>query len=63
MLARFARVALAVLSLGLLLRGVQTGEPFVPSWIRNDPAAKTVAMEIVADWNQVARSATPKHDR
>jgi hypothetical protein len=57
MLARFARVSLAVLSLGLLLGGVQAGEPFVPSWIRNDPAAKTVAMEIVADWNQVARYA------
>ena len=27
------------------------------SCIKNDPATKTVAMEIVADWNQVARYA------
>lgn len=31
------------------------GEPFVPSWIKNDPAAKTISMEIVADWNQIER--------
>jgi len=43
--------------LGLFLGVAQAAEPFVPSWIRNDPAAKTVAMEIVADWNQVARYA------
>ena len=55
MLARFARLALIALTLGLLPEGVQAGQPFVPSWVKNDPAAKTVAMEIVADWSQVAR--------
>jgi hypothetical protein len=51
-----ARVLVA-LGLGLFPAIAQAGQPFVPSWIRNDPAAKTVAMEIVADWNQVARYA------
>jgi hypothetical protein len=57
MLVRFARFALVVLTLGLAPGSVHAGEPFVPSWIKNDPAAKTVKMEIVADWNQVARYA------
>jgi hypothetical protein len=53
--SRFIRLSRAVLILGLFFEGARAGEPFVPSWIRNDPASKTVAMEIVADWNQVAR--------
>jgi len=57
MVARVVRLAPVVLTFGLLTRVAEAGEPFVPSWIRNDPAAKTVAMEIVADWNQVARYA------
>ena len=57
MLARFARLALVALTSGLFPGVARAGEPFVPSWIKNDPAAKTVAMDIVADWNQVARYA------
>jgi hypothetical protein len=57
MSARFARLPLAALAFGLPAAVAQAGEPFVPSWIRNDPAAKIVAMEIVADWGQVARYA------
>jgi hypothetical protein len=51
MLTGFARLALVVLTLGLFPGVARAGEPSVPSWIRNYPAAKTVAMEIVADWN------------
>lgn len=51
----FTRLVLLVLALGSLPRSVLAGEPFVPSWIKNDPEAKTVAIEIVADWNQVER--------
>jgi hypothetical protein len=58
MLAHFARLPLVTLTFGLLLRGAQAGETFVPSWIKNDPAAKAVTMEIVADWSLVARYAT-----
>jgi hypothetical protein len=54
-MARFAQLALLVFALGLLPGIGLAGEPFVPSWIKNDPAARTVAMEIVADWNQVER--------
>ncbi len=57
MVTRFARLALVASTLGLLPGIALSGEPFVPSWIKNDPAAKTVVMEIVADWNQVARYA------
>jgi hypothetical protein len=57
MVARFARPVLVALTLGIFPGVTLAGEPFVPSWIKNDPAAKTVAMEIVADWNQVARYA------
>ncbi len=57
MLARFARLAPVAVTLGLLPGVVEAGEPFVPSWIKNDPTAKSVAMEIVADWYQVARYA------
>ncbi|TXR49434.1 sulfocyanin-like copper-binding protein [Phyllobacterium endophyticum] len=46
---------LAFVVLGLLPGIAQAAEPFVPSWIKNVPAAKTVAIEIVADWNQVER--------
>lgn len=44
-------------TLGMLLGVAQAGEAFVPSWIRNDPATRTLMMEAVADWNQVARFA------
>jgi hypothetical protein len=57
MLVRLARLSLIALTLGLFSGVAQAGQPFVPSWIKNDPAAKAVAMEIVADWNQVARYA------
>jgi hypothetical protein len=46
---------LAFIVLGLLPGIALAAEPFVPSWIKNVPAAKTVAIEIVADWNQVER--------
>ncbi|MES0032964.1 hypothetical protein [Mesorhizobium sp. M0040] len=52
-MARFAHLAL--LAFGLLPGIALAGKLFVPSWIKNDPAAKTVAIEIVADWNQVER--------
>jgi hypothetical protein len=42
---------LAFVVLGLLPGIALAAEPFVPSWIKNLPAAKTVAIEIVADWN------------
>ncbi|RWM75179.1 MAG: hypothetical protein E5X83_08975 [Mesorhizobium sp.] len=54
-MARFAHLAYLAVTLGLLPGIALAGEPFVPSWIKNDPAAKTVAIEIVADWNQVER--------
>jgi hypothetical protein len=57
MLMRFARLAFVAFTFGLSPESAQAGEPFVPSWIKNDSAAKTVKMEIVADWNQVARYA------
>src|SRR5215213_9211707 len=57
MSARSLALISVVLALGLPLETARAGDPFVPSWIRNDPAAKTVTMEIVADWNQVARYA------
>lgn len=53
-MARFAPLVLLVFA-GLLPGVGLAGEPFVPSWIKNDPAARTVAIEIVADWNQVER--------
>ncbi|TIW73210.1 MAG: hypothetical protein E5V58_11795, partial [Mesorhizobium sp.] len=53
-MARFAHLAL-VFALGLSPGIALAGEPFVPSWIKNDPAAKKVAIEIVADWNQIER--------
>jgi hypothetical protein len=53
-MARFAQLALLVFTLGLPGIGL-AGEPFVPSRIKSDPAARTVAIEIVADWNQVER--------
>lgn len=53
-MARFAPLVLLVFA-GLLPGVGLAGEPFVPSWIKNDTAARTVATEIVADWNQVER--------
>jgi hypothetical protein len=49
------QIAFVALALTLLPRLAIAGDPFVPSWIKNDPAGKTAAIEIVADWNQVAR--------
>lgn len=54
-MVRLTRLVLLALALGSLPGISMAGEPFVPSWIKNDPAAKTVAIEIVADWNQVER--------
>ena len=55
-MAHLARVAL--FAFAMLLHGIaRAGEPFVPSWIRNDTASKTVSIEIVADWGVVARYA------
>jgi hypothetical protein len=42
------------LALGLLLLaplGTRAGEPFVPSWITNDPANRAVTIDLVAGWN------------
>ena len=54
-MVRLTRLVLLALALGGLPGISMAGEPFVPSWIKNDPATKTVAIEIVADWNQVER--------
>lgn len=54
-MVRFLRLVLLALALGSLPGILLAGEPFHPSWIKNDPTAKTVAIEIVADWNQVER--------
>ncbi|MCK3779692.1 hypothetical protein MZK49_23635 [Ensifer sesbaniae] len=54
-MVRFTRLALLAFGLGSLPGLVSAGEPFVPSWIKNDPTANTVAIEIIADWNQVER--------
>ena len=54
-MVRFTRLVLLALALGILPGIVLAGEPFVPSWIKNDPTLKTVTIEIVADWNQVER--------
>jgi hypothetical protein len=52
---RFTRLFAMTIALALLPARLLAGEPFVPSWIKNDPANRTVEMEIVADWNQIAR--------
>ncbi|WP_457578692.1 sulfocyanin-like copper-binding protein [Ensifer adhaerens] len=54
-MVRFTYLAVLVLALGSMSGIALAGEPFVPSWIKNNPTAKTVAIEIVADWNQVER--------
>lgn len=55
MLARLALYSVAAATLASLSGAALAGQPFVPSWIKNDPAAKTVAIEVVADWNQIER--------
>jgi hypothetical protein len=35
----------------------QAGEPFVPSWIKNDRSARSVRIELAADWNEHLRFA------
>jgi hypothetical protein len=40
-LARFARLALVALTLELSIGASQADEPFIPSWIKNDPARAT----------------------
>ena len=55
MLARLARLAIAALALGSLPGIALAGQPFVASWIKNDPGARTTTIEIVADWNQIDR--------
>jgi hypothetical protein len=35
--------------LGLPLGDAQAGEPFVPSWIKNDPGTESVTIELAAD--------------
>jgi hypothetical protein len=44
-----------VFGLGLLLGDAQAGEPFTPSWIKNDPATRSVTIELVANWNEHRR--------
>src|SRR3712207_3221314 len=50
MLARLPTLTSIVLVLGL--GPAQSGQPFVPSWVKNDPEAKTVTIELVADFNE-----------
>jgi len=57
MWARLPALTSVVLSLGLPLGAAQAGEPYVPSWIKNDPANKSVVIELSADWNEHRRYA------
>jgi hypothetical protein len=57
MWARLAARTSVVLAIGLPLGGAQAGEPFVPSWIKNDAANKSVNIELSADWNEHLRLA------
>src|SRR5215203_4846895 len=44
MLARFAALLSVALALGLPVHAARAGDPFVPSWIKNDPSAKSVTI-------------------
>ena len=57
MLARSPARALVVLAISLSVGVARAGEPFVPSWIKNDPSAKSATIELVADWNEHLRFA------
>lgn len=50
MLARLLTFTFIVLALGL--GPAQSGEPFAPSWVRNDPEAKSVTIDLIADFNE-----------
>src|SRR5215212_7138375 len=57
MLARFAALLSVALALGLTVHAARAGDPFVPSWIKNDPTAKGVTIDLAADWNEHLRFA------
>ena len=57
MSARLPALTSVVLALGVSFGAAQAGEPFVPSWIKNDPANKSVVIELSADWNEHRRYA------
>src|SRR5215217_8980096 len=57
MSARLPALTSVVLALGVSFGAAQAGEPFVPSWIKNDPANKSVVIELSADWNEHRRNA------
>ena len=56
MLAKLISVAVA-LALGLPIHAARAGDSFVPSWIKNDPSAESVTIELAADWNEHLRFA------
>src|SRR5215212_12079038 len=51
-----APISIAV-ALSLPIHVARAGDPFVASWIKNDPGAKSVAIELAADWNEHLRFA------
>src|SRR5688500_19827854 len=57
MWARLAARACVVLAISLSVGFARAGEPFVPSWIKNDPNARSVTIDLVADWNEHLRLA------
>ena len=59
MLAKLSALisAALALALGLPIHAAHAGDPFVPSWIKNDPSAKSVTIELAADWNEHLRNA------
>ena len=59
MLAKLSALISIACALAFLLpiHAAQAGDPFVPSWIKNDPGAKTVTIELAADWNEHLRIA------
>src|SRR5215212_9252470 len=44
-------------ALSLPVHAARAGDPFIPSWIKNDPNAKSVTIDLAADWNEHLRFA------
>jgi Sulfocyanin (SoxE) domain len=57
MLAKLSAPISVALALGLPIHAARAGDAFVPSWIKNDPSAKSVTIDLAADWNEHLRYA------
>jgi Sulfocyanin (SoxE) domain len=57
MLAKLSALISVALSVSLLTHAARAGDPLVPSWIKNNPSAKSVTVELAADWNEHLRFA------